>query len=48
VNLKANIFYSNNSGENKMVAAYSAYEEATHNIIGNPKSKRLLVRPRSR
>jgi len=48
VNLKANNFYGNNSGENKMGAAYSAYGEATHNIIGNSKGKRLLGRPRSR
>jgi len=41
--------YGNNSGENKMGAAYSSYVEATYsNIIGNPKGKRQLDRPRSR
>jgi len=43
VNFKVNNFYINNSGENKMGAAYSAYGEATHNnIIGNLKGKKQL------
>jgi hypothetical protein len=46
VNFKVNNFYINNSGEKKMGAVYG---EATHNnIIGNPKGKRQLARPRSR
>jgi len=48
VNLKVNNFYGNNSGENKMGAAYNSYVEATYTIIGNPKGKRQLGSPRSR
>jgi hypothetical protein len=40
VKLKVNNSYNNNSGENKMGAAYSAYGEAKHNnIIGNPQKQ---------